>query len=407
MLFVLLSFFFQVAHADVSSCEKAHSFRDFYSCSLKKHPKLSIAEQKNAEGAALVEKAGQWQNPELAFKSVGGKQLGEAVGSTEITLSIPISQLWTLGPQKNVANAERRIAELEARGIVLEVKEELIRDLFRLRQIEDDQELVEETLSAFETIKRQLGARRARGPDQEITLSLVQLATSDYLLKRNHLQVEKSEIHSKLKAIWGRDFEIKKQFLPPLKDSWPKVPAAAGIAQNLSVQKALAVTERSSAEHSVAKSESWPSISVGPVMERNTSGPVQSWSHGFNLTVGLPIFSLNGGARKLSEARAIQAELESTYAIKKFHSEREILAMKYRTAVDSLAKSSSREEVKKKHHRVDSFFKQGLASGGLVIEAHRQIVEYMQSQHEHENAAIDAYIDLMTLTGGDIEGILL
>jgi hypothetical protein len=30
----------------------------------------------------------------------------------------------------------------------------------------------------------------------------------------------------------------------------------------------------------------------------------------------------------------------------------------------------------------------------------------MESQHEHENSAIEAYIDLMTLTGGDIEGIL-
>ena len=60
----------------------------------------------------------------------------------------------------------------------------------------------------------------------------------------------------------------------------------------------------------------------------------------------------------------------------------------------------------KKHLRVDSYFRQGLASGGLVIEAHRQMFEFMQSQHEHENAAIEAYINLMTLVGGEVEGIL-
>lgn len=407
MFFIICAFFFgSAAHAAADPCVKSASYQTFYQCTLQKHPKMAIAQEKVREAEAVYERAAQWKNPDLALKSVGGSQAGESVGNTEVTLLIPVSQLWTRGAQKSVASAEKRVVEVEAKQTLIEFKEELIRDLYRLRQIEDDLELVNETLDAFSTIQKQLGARRARGPDQEITLNLVQLASSDYQLRRNHVQVERAEIVAKLKALWGNDLEIKRAQLPPLKEKWPDVKAASAVGQNLAVQKAVAETDRASAEYSLTKLESLPTLSIGPVMERSTTGPSRTWSYGFALEASLPIFSWNGGARDVARSKTTQAELESAYAIRRFDSERDILLLKYKTAVDSLSKSSSRDEVKKKHHRVDSFFRQGLASGGLVIEAHRQIVEYQQSQHEHENSAIEAYIDLMTLTGGEIEGIL-
>ena len=394
------------AQAAAGACAKTASYLEFYQCTLEKHPRMAIAQEKVREADAVYEKAAQWKNPDLALKSVGGTQGGESVGTTELTVLVPVSQLWTRGAQKSVASAEKRVVEVDAMQTLLDFKKELIRDLYRIRQIEDDLELVNETLEAFSTIQRQLGARKARGPDQEITLNLVQLAGSDYQLRKNHIQVERAEILAKLRAIWGKDFEIKRTQLPPLKDKWPEVKVASGVGQNLAVQKAVAETDRAMAEHSLTRLESLPTLSIGPVMERSTTGPSRSWAYGFALEASLPIFSWNGGARAVAESKTVQAELESAYVIKKFDTEKDILLMKYRTAVDSLTKSSSRSEVKNKHHRVDSFFRQGLASGSLVIEAHRQIVEYQQSQHKHENSAIDSYIDLMTLTGGDIEGIL-
>lgn len=379
------------------NCAKIGTYLDFFSCTVDRHPRMEIAKEKVREAGAVFDKASQLPNPQLGVKSVG---------TTEITVLLPISQLWTRGAQRGMATAEKKVAEVEARQTQLDFKKELIRDLYRLRQVESGLELVGETLEAFETIRRQLSARRARGPDQEITLNLVQLAASDYQLRNNHLQVERAEIQAKLKAIWGRDFELKRSFLPPLRDKWPELKLGADLGNNLAVQKAMAEAERASSEQNLAGLEALPNLTAGPVFERSAAGPSRNWAYGFAVEMNLPVFSWNGGARAVAQSRTTQAELEAAYAARRFESEREILLMKYRTAVDSLSRASNREEMKRKHERVDSFFRQGLASGGLVIEAHRQIVEYQNSQHEHENTAIDAYIDLMTLTGGEVEGIL-
>ncbi len=403
---LIFSLLLSIASAAEPNCEKIKSYQDFYACSMRRHPKMEIAQLKSKEGDALIDRAAQWKNPDVSVKSTGGTQAGEAIGTTEITFNLPLSQVWTRGPQKSVARAEKRLGEIDSRQSIVDAKKEFIRDIYRLRQIDADVEVITETLDAFDTMRRQLSARRARGPDQEITLNLLQLASSDYLLRRNHLQVEKGEILSRLKALWGSGFEVKKEYLPPLNDKWPQVSEKAEASQNLAVQKAVAEGEKARAESELAMREALPSLSAGPVLERATTGPSQIWSYGVYVSASLPILSLNMGSKRLAEVRAAQASLQSSYEAKRFEFSKDILIQKYRTAVEALSKSSNREEVTKKHHRVDAYFRQGLASGGLVIEAHRQIVEYMQSQHEHENSAIDAYIELMALTGGEIEGIL-
>ena len=74
--------------------------------------------------------------------------------------------------------------------------------------------------------------------------------------------------------------------------------------------------------------------------------------------------------------------------------------------MESLLKSAANNDVKRKHDRIDSLFKQGLASGSIVIEAHRQIASYAESQHQHEITALESYLEIQTLSGQNIEEIL-
>ena len=288
LMLMLLPSFLSAAEP---SCELPKNYRDFFSCSIKRHPKAQIAQLVVEEADAGIDRASQLQNPDISVRSVGGTQVTENIGATEIALSIPLSQIWTRGPKKNVAIAEKRIAQIDSKQTILTVKRELIRDLFRLRQIDDDMELVTETLDAFDTIRRQLSARKARGPDQEITLSLVQLASSDYQLKKNHLQVERAEIRSKLRAVWGSDFELKKEFVPPLREKWPEISVLGDASHNLQVQKAIAESEKANAEIRLAEREALPTISAGPVLERTTTGPTQTYSYGVNVVASLPILT--------------------------------------------------------------------------------------------------------------------
>lgn len=405
---MLLSLFisFSMAHAKENTCADIKNATDFYQCSLQKHPEFEMSQLKAEEAEALVSKAKQWQNPQLEVKSVAGKKNDEAHESTEISLAIPVSQLWTRGAQGEVGEAEKKLSEIDAHESLLSVRKSLIKDLYRLRQIESEQKIVDESVEAFDRVKSQLRSRRARGPEQDISLNLIELASGDYELKKNHLVIEKEEISARIKSLWGPDFEIKKQYLPSPKLAWPMLVDKSDFANSLASRKISALNTKAAAESKLANRESWPSLSAGPTLEKNKEGSTQYDSYGFNLSVSIPIFSQNGGARQYADIKNRQALLQSKYALKKAQLEKSIFIQKYQTAVASLKKSSNRDEVQKKHHFIDRLFKQGLASGGTIIEAHRQITEYTESQHEHELTALDAYIEIKNLNGENIEEII-
>lgn len=401
-LFVLLASF---ANAKESNCNSINTYKDFYTCSLAKHPLFEVSNLKKKEGEALVERAGQFENPFVALKSVGGENAGERVGSSELDATVSVSQFWKREARKSVAEAEKKITDIESKEMILGAKKSLVRDLYRLRQIEEELDLANEALSTFSKIESQFRNRRARGPEQEISLNLVELASGDYELKKNHLNVEKAQIMSRMKALWGDSFEIKKQYLPPVRDKWPEL-TVANLTPSLEIQKIFADSEKAVAEHSLAVREAWPEFTIGPTVESATTGPNQYYSYGINASITVPILSWNGGSRKIAKIKEEQAQALHKFASNRSSLEKTILLQQYKSAVSALSKSVKIDAVKVKHQRIDNLFRQGLAPGALVIEAHRQINEFTASQHEHENSAIDAFLEVKTLSGEDIEGIL-
>lgn len=403
MNFIFL--FVSLAFAQGPDCNSVRNHKDFYLCSLSKHPLFEVSKLKAQEGEALVERAGQWENPELSYKSVSGDNQGDKVKSEEISANVSLSQLWQREARKDVAKAEEKIAKIESRETLLNAKKSLIRDLYRLRQIEEELELTNEALTTFETIRKQFKSRLVRGAEQEISLNIVELASSDYELKRNQITIERSAIIARLKTLWGPAFEPKKQFLPPRRESWPGL-SSKNLGPSFETQKISAESDRALAEYNLAARESWPNVSAGPSIEKTAEGSNQVTQTGFNVSVTVPIFSQNGGSRRLADVKSDQAMALQKYATKKSDLEKSILIQKYDAAVQSLVSANRANDVKKKHHRIDSLFRKGLAAGNLVVEAHRQISEYTTSQHEHENTALETYLEIKTLSGEEIEGIL-
>lgn len=393
------------AKAD-SNCQSIKTGKEFYQCSLQKHPDLEVSKLKTTEGEALVAQASQWQNPSLEARSIRGSRVGQNVSSTEVSLAVPLSQLWTRGSRQDIGNAQRQIAQIEASEILINVKKSLIQDLYRLRQIEDELQIFNESLRAFETISKQFRGRRVRGPEQEVTLNLVELATSDYGLKINRLLTEKSQILSKFKALWGAELKISKEILPRVKESWPEISTQIDVSQSFQVRKIQAEATRAQAEKSLVNRESWPAVSAGPSIERTADGGDEVTSYGFNISMDLPLLSFNQGSRNLAATRAQQATLLSDYAVRRAKLDKEILLQKYRSAIEALRRSSNWEEIRQKHKKIDGLFKQGLVGGGTVIEAHRQIAEFTESQHQHELSAIESFLELKTLSGENVEDIL-
>lgn len=388
-------------------CQEAKSARELYVCSIGNHPHQALRAQTKAAADALVSQSRRFDNPTLDVKSVTGNIAGESQGSTEVSVSLPISS-YLVGRSAKIeqAEADARRLQTEFEEEIFTIKSALIKDLYRLRQAADEFVMVEEALAMFSSVERQLRSRPARGPEQEITLNLVTLVQGDYELKKNRLTTEKSEILSRLKVIWGEGFRLNAKLLPAFRQTWPEVEGKLKMDTHFELRKAQIELEKATADKNAAIAQSWPKVSIGPTVERQTTGGAVAYSYGLNFGMDIPIFSINSGGRQVAEASRLRSQMVHELVVRKVQVENEITVNKYLAAVDSLKRSSSRESLVKNHTRIDSLFRQGLAAGTVIVEAHRQMLEFTLSRHEHELTAIDALINLYQLQGKDLVEVL-
>lgn len=388
-------------------CSNAKNPEDFFQCTLKYHPEMAAALTGKESAKSERDLITQFANPEVSIRSMGGKNAGENVGSTEVAVNLDVSNLLlNRASISELGRSSEKLGLATAEEEEFKAKSQLIRELYRYRQVHEELELTVEALEAFEKIVSQFRSRLARGPEQEITLNLVELALGDYQLRKNHLVVEKADIEARYKALYGLQFEMKKNWLPGFRTQWPSIRAQEIKGETFSLRKADAERQRAMAEKSLANAESWPQISAGPVYERTTEGPTRYNSMGFAMSVSVPLLSLNGGARGMAEQNKLKTQLLYDFAVKKENLEKQTLLQKYQSAVESLKRSVDAISLKKKHSRIDSLFRQGLTSGATVIEAHRQILEFTEAQHEHELTALDSYLYLCQLSGREINEVL-
>lgn len=394
------------AYASVD-CGKLSTTKSFYECALQSDPSFQASLLTKKSASASRDAISKWPNPKLEAKSISGENAGESIGSTELSLSLSISDLLVKRPAlSRSGRSEEKLLTVEGEENEFKSKTQLIRDLFRYRQAQDELELVNEAISAFKKIEKQFRSRSARGPEQEITLSLVELAQGDYHLRKNHLSVELNEILVKFKGIFGSNFSFKNEWLPQLRQTWPAINQSLISKYTFELRKYEAEKEKHEAERDLASAEAWPNIEAGPVVERSTEGPTQFTSTGFSVSVDVPIFNWNGGARALSKANYEKAKLNYEYALRKADLERELLIHKFTSAVDSLKESTNSDSLHRKHAHIDRLFSQGLTSGATVIEAHRQIGEFTESQHEHELVALDSLMYIYQLSQIDPSEVL-
>lgn len=390
-----------------STCDRIKSSQDLYECLTKNHPDITSASLHLEVAKSLNDKITQLPNPELSVRSIQGNNAGENVGSTEVGLSFNLSDtLLKRYALKKWGRAEEKISSITVKELEFQAQSQSLKNLYRFRQLLDELETVTEALETFKKIEHQYQYRKVKSPEQSVILNLVELAQGDYELQKNHLITEKTEIDTFLKGILGETFEMKKEWLPSLKRQWPAISLSEISKPTFEFQKISAEKEKSEAEKKLANVESWPNISAGPIMERSTSGTNQFISYGVNVTIDLPVFSLNQAGRTLADKNFLKSQRTYEVSLKKLEFDKKLIHQRYLLAIESLKKSINNKNLKKKHDQIDALFRQGLTSGTSVIEAHRQIVEFQKSQHEHEMEALDALLHLNMLSNKDVVEVL-
>lgn len=382
---------------------KPGTYQEALRCVEMKSPEVQKALLEVERAKAQVGVASQWRNPELSADSVHGTVGGERAGETQVSLGVPIELGGKISARTSVAEGSVAKAEADLLAARAVARSAALTKLHRLRQLLHEQEVVEESISTFSKLVTQYAKRFKLSPEQEMSAAVFKMAKSEYELRYAELVEELAGLDSFFKVSLGTDTASLKNSLPPSPKSWPKIGGNSELLNSPKMKASLATLQSAQAELSLAKSESWPTVTVGPSMKLQTQGGRSDQLYGFNVSLPLPLFNTNGAGRAAAAAGVKSAELDKKIVQSEQEKLRAELLRIYEHSVSALGATLSHQEIERKHSEVEKLFLKGIVPSSLVIEAHRTFVDLEKSRNEREIKALNALTALYTLDGKVLE----
>lgn len=397
---------FDVSTAKAGGCETLKSSREIIGCVIESHPYIVREKSRLKQGNALGEIALEIPNPE--FESRLSYSDNATLGS--FSSEVAILQPFELGGKRSArelkAKADKLLLAAEAISVEEQVVMAALVDLHRLRQLGEEQARLDEALHTYERIVRQYRIRGRLTPEQEVSLSVFRIAISDLKMRKGLLAADVADRQLSLQFAVGKRIEFSDSLLPPGKIEWPAIEEVSGQnevvgSEVLRSQAALALA---GAELSLAQANAWPDLRLGPLFQASGQGAGRVSSLGVALAMPLPLFNRNAGLRTYSRA-GIEMAGRSYEAVRaNVNQRRASLVSRYRNSLEAL-RESDLQRLDREHARWDSLFERGVIPSALVIESHRQVLDFVRSHHQQQLVTLEALWGVYALDGTLIEKI--
>lgn len=379
-----------------SNCSTRKSATELVRCAIKDSSEVRVLTLETESQQKLVSKARQLRNPELDAETVSD---GSGNQNTEATLLFDLEVFGTRSARVKRAEADSEIAEKQLLLSKAEIAVFVATSLYRLRQIDTEASLVSEAAETFLNVTKPYRKRVRLNPEQEVSLSVFEIAAEENQLRLNNLNQEKERLTSNLRLTLNSPESVDPKILPPLKTDWPALSSAKNDSPSLQI---LAAQERKAmADLDSEKAESWPELKLGPKFEKEGRSDSQV---GVALSLTLPVFSQNGGGRAAAQSNLTKVRLENELARRRVDNERSSLEKIYSDSARAIQKSVQSARLQQKHQSLHRLLNQGLVNASLVIEMHRQLFDYQAGLHEQELKGVEAYWKLLALDGRILEG---
>lgn len=374
-------------------------FKEFVRCLVAEHPEMrrALYLEQRAEGERSDGR--RFLNPEIEYESVKGKFLGDTRATNRTAVSYPLEIFGQRGARVNLGDATADLTRTEKVKTQNEVFMEIVLKLYRYRQILEEVEVIEEGLSAYSKVVNMLAGRPKLTPEHQVSLSVFKLAEGDFRFKKTNLVSEKRAVEDFFSHVRGLQITKLKNLLPVKKQIWPEV-RSVGTIEDSAYYKAFDYqVDKAKALNESAKSKTWPTLRAAAIAETNVEGSTDYNSFGFGVSAEIPFLNWNGGERQATKAEKMRAELEAEIGKKEVINERSRLFEFYNNSKRELSISPKRNDVEQKHRNVDSLYYRGLIPSSLLVEAHRQILDFTTSQNEIEYKALEALMKIYALDG--------
>ncbi len=394
---ILLLLNYQVFSAEDKTCTDIKTSDDLLKCALKVHPDVVKAELALKQGSQLDAIARQRINPEIDSKVLMGKSSGETNTNTEINLSQTIELGGKRSARINKAGAEKELLQNE----LLKTKEEVYLTtsiaLHRLIQASLELDQLEDAIVIYNKILNVYKNRPALNPEQTVSVTLFQLAAAETELKKTSLLAEIKTLTRQVSYATAGALRNNVKEISSLPSNWPTI-SDSKIFSGSSFKKANSELKLAKFEMEIAKSNAWPDLKIGPSIgfQRGSSSETQ---FGINLAIPLPLFNSNEANKAYASEGYLLAEKNLKTTENAIDLERKIFLDKYNDAVEAISNAKRIKDFEKKHKNIEELFMRGLVSSALVIETHRQFLEFFKSLHEQEIVAHESLIKINAIDG--------
>ncbi|MCM0606512.1 MAG: TolC family protein [Xanthomonadaceae bacterium] len=350
---------------------------------------------KNEENIGV---AMQIPNPSIDTWGTAGKMLGDSMVQLEGRLTQEIELGGKRSSRVKVAETKNKYISLQ----LLQSKEETaiatIRTLYRLRQIESEKGVLKRAFKTWNTISQQYRSRPALNPEQQVSLTVFQLAMKESQLLQSQLEVERLGHAQFLETATGTTIDLGNLQLPEIKSKWPILQETSDLKNSQiliyenDIDQSLSLLENS-------KSQQIPNLRLGPIAQAQTQGPISFFSLGVSLGLSLPIMHNYGS--QVDFGRKSLEQSQSLYDIMKYRLsvEKKREYAQYHLALETLERAGTLDSIDSAFTTTEKLFYRGVLPSYLVIEANRQMLDVVRSVNDQELVAIESLWRIYILEG--------
>lgn len=361
------------------------------------NPSLKETLAQKAVLSELEGQAAQRPNPSMEFEHEVSEQFGVDVRSFRLMLLHTVELGSKRDRRIELARAQKDVL---AQDIDSSYRENYIDALImyrRAQQLSLFISIIEDAIGSFDSLIATMKQRKRLTPLETVSLDTLELAKGD-LQGRLHEYVHEKET-----------VEVEVMYLANCKN--PKFEYAAMQYPRFSkivfdkghglAKRENAVLTQMDASKKQAESLKIPDLRIGPIVGRQNQGHEEIDSVGVGIFLDIPLFHANDAQRSLAEKKLREQQVRSSNRLRRLELKLEKEKHVYHHSLESLSAMPSLKEVGQKHQRVKRLYARGVVSPSVVIEAHRQHLEYIRSYFEIENDILNSLKKMYLITADE------
>ncbi len=377
-------------------CNKIANTKQLVQCALLNHPELQTLKLEKSQKSELKTIASQIPNLELSSRVL--------YGTTNSTIGgeFDLEHTFELGGKQSsrVDQAEKILSVFDQKTLIKqqEVVIELLLTLHRIRQLDHELELFEESSKTYSSVRRKFKKRPRLSPDQEMSANIYLLAINE---NKQHIRILKSEhlyLLQKIRLFLGNKSLKVETLLPKAYTVWPTI----GLG-NLGKSPFLILSRKkvnlSESLYNLEKSLAWPNLKIGPAFDFQRDSNGFQPNAGANFSFTAPLYHQNQGQKKYAKKGVQVSKLKAKQIKQRLVLLRDSFFKIYQNSTKSLNIQKTLKLVESKHKRLHQLLRRGIVHTSLVIELHRQEFQLIKASHENELNALRALWGIYSIYG--------